>query len=300
MARRQVSALIDHRRLKRFGEGDEVLHALLGVNHVSRNDHRILRRDQELGSFHDRAGISLRRRIQRELGYAQRGVIGNGRLLQGAIDHDDHRLSRRSHGDPVGAHSGLREMRQRDGGVVPFGVLADHGRRILGAVIPLHAGAPLGGVEGVADHDEDGRPAGPGVVDTHRGMLQAHGAVGQDEHRLAFDHRVALGQGDRGLFVATGDELGVLVAAVVDQRLVNAAKTGARIGGHVLEAESFDDVDHEVGAGAIDRQHADFAGRIRFPGRHGRDRSLRLYGLLSAQCAGARNQCGHTADSRAF
>ena len=51
--------------------------------------------------------------------------------------------------------------------------------------------------------------------------------------------------------MAAGDQLGVLVAAVVDQRFVQAAEAGAGIGADVFDAQRFDDVDHEVGAGPI-------------------------------------------------
>ena len=171
MTRGQVPGLINHRNLKRFGEFDEMLHASFGMHEVSGDEHRILGRDQELGRFHDRAGISLRRPIQGELRYAQRGVLRNRRLHQGAVEHDDDGLSRRRHGDLVGANGGLREMRQRDGEVVPLGIVADHGGRVLGAVIPLHAGAPLVGVNGIANHNDNRRPARPGIIDAHGGML---------------------------------------------------------------------------------------------------------------------------------
>ena len=82
-------------------------------------------------------------------------------------------------------------------------------------------------------------------------MLQADGAVRHDHHRLAFDLGVAVRHGDRRFFVAAGEQLGVLVAAVVDEGFVQAAEAGAGIGGDVFEAERLDDVDHEVGAGAV-------------------------------------------------
>src|SRR5262249_4027065 len=47
------------------------------------------------------------------------------------------------------------------------------------------------------------------------------------------------------------------VAAVVDDRLVDAAKARAWICGYELEVERLDHVDHEVAAGAIGGEHLD-------------------------------------------
>ena len=113
----------------------------------------------------------VRRPVQGELRYVQCGVFRNRIFHQGAVEHDDDGLSRRRHGDLVRADGGLREMRQRDGEVIPLGEVTDHGGRVLGAVKPLDAGTPLVGVDGIANHDDDRRPAGPGIVDAHGGML---------------------------------------------------------------------------------------------------------------------------------
>ena len=188
VTRRQVAALIYDRNLQRFREFDELLHAALRAHHVPGDYHGIVRRHQELGSFRDRTRIPLRRGIERKLRYAQGNVLRNGRFLQSTIGHQYHGLPRRSHRDPVSAHGGFGEMRQRDGHVVPLGVIADHGRGILRAVVPLHARTSFHRINGVAEHDKYRCFARPGVVDAHRRVLQSHGAVRQHEHRLSF-HR---------------------------------------------------------------------------------------------------------------
>src|SRR5262252_1831000 len=43
-----------------------------------------------------------------------------------------------------------------------------------------------------------------------------------------------------------GQELRFLVAAIVDDRLLQAAKARSRIGGDVLDAGCLDDIDHKV------------------------------------------------------
>ena len=74
----------------------------------------------------------------------------------------------------------------------------------------------------------------------------------QREHRPALDLRVPVRHGHGRLFVAAGQQLRQLVAAVVDDRFVQAVETGARIRGDVLEPERLDHVHHEVGRGMLD------------------------------------------------
>ena len=61
-------------------------------------------------------------------------------------------------------------------------------------------GTPGGAMRGVevvaADHD-DRHAVAPGVVDRHRRVLQADGAVAEHHHRLAFDLEVAVRHRDR-------------------------------------------------------------------------------------------------------
>ena len=54
---------------------------------------------------------------------------------------------------------------------------------------------------------------------------------------------------------------GALVAAVVDERFVQAAEGVAGVGAEIFEIESLENVHHEIGAGAIDGHH--FHGRRR-------------------------------------
>ena len=78
-------------------------------------------------------------------------------------------------------------MRQRRRRVVPLRVVADHRRRVLRAVIPLNSRTSLHRIKSVAEHYVYWRLARPGVVNSHRRVLQSHGAVRQHEHRLAFN-----------------------------------------------------------------------------------------------------------------
>ena len=102
--------------------------------------------------------------------------------------------------------------------------------------------------------------------------------------------------------MTAGDELRVLIAAVIDQRFVYAAITGAGIGGHILEAESLDYIHHEVGTGALESWQV----RRRWvgsPSRGGRAGVLaggrrRLLGAQLHRCT--RNQSCHATDGGSF
>jgi hypothetical protein len=62
--------------------------------------------------------------------------------------------------------------------------------------------------------------------------------------------------------VAAGNELGLGVVAVVDDRLVNAAEARAGIGGDELEVQRLDHVDHEVAAGPVGGEDLNVAAGI--------------------------------------
>ena len=86
---------------------------------------------------------------------------------------------------------------ERDGAVVPFHEVANHRGGVLRAVRPVHLAEALGGVAEIAENDVHRHAVAKGVVDRHRGVLQADRAVHANEQRLAFDLRVAVAHGDR-------------------------------------------------------------------------------------------------------
>ena len=190
-------------------------------------------------------------------------------------------------------------MAERPGSVVPLRVVAHHGGGVLHAVVPLGSTAGRS-VAVIAEDDVDGHAIAPRVVDRHRRVLQADRAVRHDGQRLAFDLEVAVGHRHRRLFVAARDELGLLVTAVVDDRFVEAAEARTWIRADVVEPERLDDVDHEVGSGAICREHVVVCRRRRFgcrchDGRGWRARGLRRDRLLRADDISAAHErgCAH-------
>jgi len=106
---------------------------------------------------------------------------------------DDHdRSVRRRHRDLVSPNRRLAEVLQRGWRVVPFRVVAHHRARVLHAVQPLETRLPQRRVERVAEHDVDRYSIAVCVVDRHRRVLQADGAVREDAERLSFDLEVAV------------------------------------------------------------------------------------------------------------
>ena len=86
-------------------------------------------------------------------------------------------------------------------------------------------------------------------------MLETDDVVHQGRHRRPLGLGIAVGEGDRDLFVGGEDQLGPSGPAVVDQRVVQATKGRARIEGDVLDADRAQQVHHQVGAIARRRRH---------------------------------------------
>ena len=242
MQRRKVHAemAILHRRLQGLGKFHQQPNSLRCPRRASRDDHRIFRRHQHLGRFGHRSGIARRRRGQRQLRNARVAPVrfGHGLFLQHRVGHNHHRLIRRRHRDLVSAHRGFGEVAQRNRIVVPLREVAHHGGGVLHAVRPLHVAAPVVHVLDVAENNVHRHAVRVGVVDRHRRVLQADGAVRQHHQRLAFDLEVAVRHRHRRFFVAAGDQLRSLVAAVVDQRFVQPAEAGPGIRADVIEVQA--------------------------------------------------------------
>ncbi len=282
MARGEIHPVVhvDHRSLQRFGQLDEPIDSGLRARVAAHHDHRIFRLRQHPRRFRHRAGFAHRRRGQSQFRNAQPGVCADRVFLQFAIGHQQHRSHRRRHGDFVSAHRGFGKMLQRSGLVVPFRVIADHRGGVLHAVRPLAvSGIARERVQIVGDDDIHRHAIAKRVVDGHRSMLQANRAVRKNAQRLALDLGIAMSHGHRRLFVTAGDELGILVAGVVDHRFVQPSETRTRHRANVLEVERLEDVHHEVGTGAVDGKH--FAGCRRRIALHGRE----------GECARRRGRC---------
>ncbi len=283
------AALVDDARLEQFRQLYQQLDAVRRARRAVGDDHRIVGGGQEARRFLHRAGIALRRRRGNVLRNVELlAVLADHLLLQARVERDQHRAVRRRHGDLVRAHHRLREVLQRDRRVVPLGVVAHQQTDVLRRVEGRHARRPVRGVEVVAaDHDHRHAVA-PGVVDRHRRVLQPHRAVAQRHQRFAGDLEVAMAHGDRGFLVHAGEELRHLVAAVVDERFVDAAVARSTVRRAVLDVEGLEDVDHEVRARyAADAVRRHLAGRLRLERRDLRGRRQYRRGFLCHRFIGA-------------
>ncbi len=308
MRAREIHAVaeIDHRRLQRLRELDQELHAILVAHAAVGDDDRMLGSREPLRGLRERRALALRRARAREL--RDPDLVLRRLLLQLDVAIDDDRLHRRRGRDLVRAHGRLREMRKRRRGVVPLHEVAHERYHVLRGMVPFRAGTPLDRVGAVSREDHERHAIDPGVVDGHRAMLQAYGAVHERGHGLAGRLRVAVRHRDRRLFVHAGEELGLLVAAIVDERLLQAAEARAGVRRHVFEVERLDDVDHEIGAGALDDDVAwplvipAKAGIQLGPGLRRGDRGFLLRGLgrlrdngrrahKRCRCAGGFQEC---------
>src|SRR5437867_1319896 len=91
-------------------------------------------------------------------------------------------------------------------------------------------------------------------------MLQPHGPMGQDCHRLTFDFEITMRHGHRRLLVTIRDELGIAIAAVIDQGFLHPAEARSGISANIFETEGFDDVHHVIGTTTVRDQNLSLLG----------------------------------------
>ena len=218
---------------------------------ASRHDHRILRRHQHSGEFGHRGDPRLVASANVSFGIAKSvrpaiGISDNSASATRTTGAD-----RSGHRDLVRPDGGLRELWKRYRRIVKLREVPNQRWRILNAMHPVNVGPPRGRVQIVAEHHEDRDAVTESVIDRHRRMLQAHGAVGKHQHRLAFHFEVPVPHCDRRFFVAAGKEFRLRISAVIDDRFLNAPERGSRIGAHVFKPKGLEDVDHEVSARSV-------------------------------------------------
>ena len=249
-------AVVDHRRLQQFGQPHQILHRALRARIAVGDDHGGFGRHQHFG------GLAQRVRIAGGLrGHGQARNLELARLallqrifLKLAVGDDEHRPGRLRAGKRIAAHGRLGEMLQRHRIVVPLDEVA-HGRRaVLHGVKPLDAGPPFFDSAGVAGKEQHRNAVAVGVVDRHRGVLRADGAMHDRGHRLAGNLGVAVRHSDRHFLVQAGQPFRLLVGAVIDEAFLQGPEGRAGAGRHVIDVQRLADIDHEVGAGLLRRQ----------------------------------------------
>ena len=97
-------------------------------------------------------------------------------------------------------------------------------------VNPVNPGAAFGGINWACGTQHDHRhPVNPGVEDRHRAVHKPHITMQYGRQRLARHLGIAVGDGNRVLFMQHHDHLRVLIAQVVYDAVMQAAKARARV-----------------------------------------------------------------------
>ncbi len=205
-------------------------------------------REQLVGDDRQRAWIGRhRRRSCRRAGGRKRHLARERLLLQGGVvAHVDRTLRFGGH-DRIGAREAFRHALDRSRLVIPLDVITDRVALDQRRMRPIDVRAALAFVHGTGRADDEDRHAiDIGVVDRHAGVQKPDQVVQDHGHRGAARLGVAVGDLHRDLFVLAQHH-GRLVAAVIDQRIVQAAEACARIERDEGKAVALDQVDNDVG-----------------------------------------------------
>ncbi len=184
------------------------------------------------------------------MGGSATGAASGASCKRRVVAHVDRPLRLGGH-DRIGAREAFRKALDRGRLVVPLDVVAHR--------VPLHQRA-VGPVDmrtafrlvhraGGAD-DEDRHAVDIGVVDRHAGVQQADEVVQDHRHRLAGRLGVAV-RDLHGDLLVIAQHHRRLVAAVIDQRVVQPAEARTRIERDEREAVALDQVDDDVGLPAL-------------------------------------------------
>ena len=239
---------VPDRRAGGFGELHHVVESARAAAGIFGQQQRMIGLEQLLGDRRDGARIGRHRGGCRDRGgRRQRDLAGQRILLQGGVvAHIDRALRLGGH-DRIGARKGFRHALDRARLVVPLDEVPDgvalHQRRMG----PVDMRPPPSFVHRTGGPDDEDRHAVDiRIVDRHGGVQQPDQVVQDHGHRLAGGLGIAVGDLHRDLFVLAQHHRR-LVAAVVDERIVQAAKARARIERDGRKAVALDQIDDDVG-----------------------------------------------------
>ena len=208
----------------------------------------MLGREQLLDDPLEHGGVGRHGRRRRHHARGRHRNLGRERrLLQpGVVTQIDRPFGLGHHGC-IGAHEAFRHALDRGRLVVPFGVVADGLALDQRGMAPVDVRAALALVHRPGGaHDEDRRAIDVGVVDRHLGVQQPDQIVQDHRHRAAGRPGIAMRDLDRCLLVLTEQHLR-LVAAVVDQGVVQPTKAGAGVHRHEGQLVALQQIDDDVG-----------------------------------------------------
>ncbi len=239
---------VEHRGADRIGERHQIVEAAFAARHVLGHQHRIFGREQPVGNLAERLRIGRHRHrhfVVRRL--RQRHLARQRLLLQpGVVAHVDWAL-RFGHHRRIGARKRIRHALDTGRLVVPFHVVPELFAVDVGGVNPVDERPPPAFVHrtGGADH-KDRAAVDISVVDAHGGVQHADHVVHDRHHRLSGRLGVAVRDLHRDLLVLAEQDRR-LIAAVIDQRVVQAAIARPRIERDEGKVVVLDEVDDDVG-----------------------------------------------------
>src|SRR5262249_29310348 len=172
----------------------------------------------------------------------QRDFFVDRGLLIGDVEAEIDRTPRIAHGDAIAAHDGGRKGFDTHRLVVPLDEVAHQITLYLCRMDPVDPRTAFTRIHRPrAAHDHHRSVIAPGVVDRHRGMLKANHVVDNGGHDLTRRFFGTMRHPDGGLFVAAENHLrvGLTAALVIDERIVNTAKTRPWVERHVFNAKYF-------------------------------------------------------------
>ena len=168
-------------------------------------------------------------------------------LLDAAVERHIDRAARLRQRHLVRLGDGV-EMPLRRGRLFrPLHVVLDDVGLRRGAMQPVDP-APVGGIErtGAAEHQHR-RVVAERVVDAHRAVHQADQVVQDADADAAGGLGVAVRHRHRDLLVGGEHHLRLVIAAVVDQRVMQAAIARSRQQEDVVDVQAAEQLDHGVG-----------------------------------------------------
>ena len=94
--------------------------------------------------------------------------------------------------------------------------------------------------------DQDRNPVNIGIENRHARVLQADHVVYDGDHGLAFSLGVTVGNCHGNFLVITKNNFRLVIAAVIDNGIVNSPERRAWIERRVFDIKSFHQIDHDI------------------------------------------------------
>ena len=237
---------VEHRCADGFGQLDRGFETDGHARRVFSEQQRVVGGGEHFGSLLDGRGLGRnpRRHFDRKIRQGHL-LLQLAFLQRRVVAHVDRSLGL-AHHDRIGAGKGVRHAVNAAWLVVPFDEIAHDIALRESGMNPVDKRPAEFFVHraGGAD-DKDRATVDIGVIDSHRRMQKPDHIMDDGQHRFAAGLGVSMSDLHSYLFVVA-EQHRRLVFAVIDQRIVEPAKTGAGIECYVWEAVLLDQIDDDV------------------------------------------------------